>query len=259
MPEGAIKVARMYKSAIILLIIVVGVSSYYLREFPFSVITAALACSVIDLAVARLHAKRKLKIPYTAIITGIIIGAVAPSNAGIILLVLASAIAVLSKHFIKMKSSNIFNPAALGLLISLVVFGVGDQWWIAAPIPIYGVLIAITPILAICAYDARRLYTGVSFSVAMFVASLVLGGFAGLHSLAAFWTAIISVNYFLAFIMVSEPKTSPTKRHIQIIYGVALAVMVSLMSFYKVPYALLLPLIIGNIAYLLYRMKTGSR
>jgi Na+-translocating ferredoxin:NAD+ oxidoreductase RnfD subunit len=248
MPEG-IKVARMYKSAIILLIIVVGVSSYYLHEFPFSVIIAALACSVIDLAVSRIHAKRKLKIPYTAIITGIIIGSVAPSNAGIILLVLASAIAVLSKHFIKMKSSNIFNPAALGLLISLVVFGVGDQWWIAAPIPI----------LAICAYDARRLYTGVSFSVAMFAAALILNHFAGLHSLAALWTAVISVNYFLAFIMVSEPKTSPNKRHVQIIYGVGIAVMVSLMSFYKVPYALLLPLIMGNIAYLLYRMKTGSR
>jgi enediyne biosynthesis protein E5 len=252
-------IAQMYKSTILLLILVIAVSSYYVHQFPYSVVIAAVACTIIELAIKKLHHKRKFAIPYTAIITGMIIGSVAPSNASILLLVLASAIAILSKFYIKLKHSNIFNPAALGLLISLVIFGVGDAWWGSTPIPVYGVLIAITPLLAICAYDAKRLYLGLSFAITTLILPLALNRFIGIHSIAAIWTAIISVNYFLAFVMASEPKTTPHKKHAQIVYGVGIGVLVSLLSFYRVPYALLIPLIIGNIIYTVYRIKSGSR
>ncbi len=252
-------VARMYKSTIILLIFIVATASYYVHQFPYSVIIAAVACTSIELLIKKLHQKRKLDIPYTAIITGIIIGSVTYSNAPIILLVLASAIAILSKHFIKLKGSNIFNPAALGLLLSLALFGIGDAWWVAAPIAVYGVLIALTPLLVICAYDARRLYVGVSFALTAFVLPLVMKGLMSIQSIAAIWTALISVNYFLAFVMASEPKTSPNKISAQIIYGVGIGTMASLMALYRIQYALLIPLIIGNIAYAIYRIKSGSR
>jgi enediyne biosynthesis protein E5 len=257
MPER--KVAWMYKSTIILLILVVAVTSYYLHQIPFAVVTAAIACSVIEISIKKIYQKKKLEIPYTAIITGIIIGSVAPNNVTWIILVLVSAVAILSKFFIKLKSSNIFNPAALGLLVVLPLFAIGDAWWVAAPIEVYGVLIALTPLLVICAYDARRLFVGLSFAATVLIVPLIIHGFVGIQSPAAAWTAIISVNYFLAFIMVSEPKTSPNKRHVQIFYGIGVGILVSIMSFYKVPYSLLIPLIIGNVVYAIYRTKSGSR
>jgi Na+-translocating ferredoxin:NAD+ oxidoreductase RnfD subunit len=249
----------MYKTIIILLILVAGSVSYFLHQFPYSILIAVIACSIFELAIQKVHHKRKLEIPYTAIISGIIIGSVAPVNTSLLILVLVSAVAILSKNFIKLKGSNIFNPSAFGLLIVLTIFGIGESWWIASPVPVYGVLIAFTPILAICAYDARRLLVGLSFAITVFVIPLLGHGLVQLQSLSALWTAVISVNYFLAFIMVSEPKTSPNKKHVQVIYGVGLGIIVSLMILYKVPYSLLLPLIIGNIAYAIYRIKSGSR
>ena len=59
--------------------------------------------------------------------------------------------------------------------------------------------------------------------------------------------------------LVSEPKTTPNKRNVQVVYGIFVGVLVSLLSFYKVPYPLLLPIVIGNMAYAIYRIKTGSR
>lgn len=251
--------ARMYKTTILLLILIVASASYYLNQFPFSVVIAVAACALVDALVNALHHKRRFAVPYTAIITGMIIGAVAPSNAPIAVLAAASAIAVLSKHFIKARNGNIFNPAALGLLIALLVFGVGDAWWVASPMPVYGVLLSLTPILVICAYESRRLAAGLSFALTSLLVPLALHGFSGTASASGLWTAVISVNYFLAFVMIAEPKTSPHKRDAQIVYGVGIAAMVSLLGFYRVPYSLLLPLLIGNIAYAAYRLRSGSR
>lgn len=252
-------VARMYKTTIILLFFIIGTTSYYLHVFPFSVIVAIIACTAIEITATKLYLKKRYEIPYTAIITGMIIGCVAPSNASVLILVLASAIAVLSKIFIRLKSTNIFNPAALGLLVALALFGIGDNWWVASPIPVYGMLVTITPLLVICAYEARRLILGISFAVTSFAASLLTNGFIATHSFGTFVTAVISVNFFLAFIMVSEPKTSPNKNYVQMFYGISIAAVVSIMGFYKVPYAMLIPIIIGNMAYAIYRLKSGSR
>ena len=62
----------MYKSTIILLIFVVAVSSYYLHQFPYSVIIAVLACCIIEIVLRKFYAKKSFEFPYTAIITGII-------------------------------------------------------------------------------------------------------------------------------------------------------------------------------------------
>lgn len=256
---GQGKLARMYKTTLILLTFMVIAASYFQREFPFSVIIAVIACFIFEIAADKFLSKREeFRIPYTALISGIIIGCVAPSNASVVLLVTASAIAIASKFMVRYKGNNIFNPAVVGLLVALVAFGVGDNWWVTGPYPAFGVLLTFTPLLAICAYDARRLIVGVSFSVTMFVASLYMVGIGNL-SASALWTAFISVNYLLAFIMLSEPKTSPNKRHVQAIYGVSIAIILSIMIFYRIPYALLIALVIGNIAYSVYRIKFNSR
>ncbi len=248
----------MYKTTILLLILVIAVSSYFLNQFPYSVILAVITCLIIEAAIKKVHHKRQLEISYTAIITGLIIGSVAPSNAPAVAIVLASIIAVMSKLFIKVKGSNIFNPASFGLVIALALFGIGDSWWVAAPFAVYGVLITITPLLIICSWEARRLYVGASFAIASFAAQLLLGGTAAL-SVAALWTTAVSVNYFLAFIMACEPKTSPVKKQMQVIYGVGLALLVTVLSLSRLPYPLQLAILAANLAYAFYRTRTGSR
>lgn len=253
-------IARMYVTTLIVLILVVALAGYFLHEFPYSVIEAVIACSAIELFLYKFIIKRQQKFPFSAIITGFVIGGVAPSNAPVLALVVASAIAIASRSFIRFKGSNIFNPAALGLLISLFAFGIGTDWWVASAYPVYGVLLSFSPLLVIAAYEARRLYAGISFVAVSLVAALLAShSLVGLTSLSAFVTIIASLNYFLAFIMVAEPKTSPIRLPAQLIYGGAIAALVTIFVLLKVPYGTLFALLVGNAAYLAYRVRSGSR
>ncbi len=252
-------IARMYVLMILLLSIFATASSYALREVPLALIAAVISTSVAEAAITRFYLKRSPKIPYSAIITGLIIGSVAPINAPILLAVLASAIAMLSKFFIKAKSTNILNPGAIGLLIGLAAFGAGDQWWAAGNFNVFGVLIALTPIFIISAYEARRAVSGLSFVAVTIIISLIISRSAGLASISGLLAVLTSVNYLFAFVMVTDPKTSPHNKGLQALFGGGVASAAAALVIYGIPYALLIALLAGNMLYATYRIRTGGR
>ncbi len=167
-------VARMYVLTIILFTILVAISSFGFGQIPYALIAAVIFTSIAEAAIVKFYMKQGAKIPFSAMITGFIIGAVAPINAPIILVFVASMIAVASKYFVKIKNTNIFNPAALGLLISLAIFGLGDQWWAATSYNIYGILVSFSLVFIISAYEAKRLVSGFSFVLVTFLVGILL-------------------------------------------------------------------------------------
>lgn len=245
-------IGRMYITTIILLSAIAAVSAYTLRVVPYPLLLAVLVSAVIELLVSRLYLKRALRIPYSAIVTGLIIGSIAPPTGSIAIVSLASAIAVLSKFFIRVRKSNVFNPAALGLLIALPIFGIGDQWWAASNYNVFGIAISITLLLVIAAYEARRLTAAASFILVALASILALAGISQLSPIMVL-TAFLGINFYFAFVMLCEPKTSPSKRYQQIIFGASVAVLFTVVSFLRINYPLLIALVIGNVAYAIYR------
>ncbi len=250
-------VARMYVTAIILLVLLAGISAYLLREFPYALVFAVLACAIIEVLIRKYHQRQKFKIPFSGIITGLIIGCVAPINVPLLPIFVACAIAVISKFFIKMKSSNIFNPAALGLL-GLGLLSIGGSWWATSSINIYGVAVSFSIVLVIAAYESRRLALAFSFIIASILLSIAASLPITLGSLAI---AFISVNYFFAFLMVTEPKTSPPKKRAQVFYGVYIAVIYFVLviiaprSQYVGALVILMALLLANLTYAIYRLR----
>ncbi len=245
-------VGRMYVVTIILLILLAAASSYSLGIFPYSLILAVAVAASAELLASRFYLKHRLRIPFSAIITGLIIGSIAPPNAYLVVIT-ASMAAILSKLFIKVKSVNIFNPATVGLLAALAVFSVGDQWWAASNYNIFGMALTLAPILIISAYEARRLTASLAFIAATFVMAALLNG-TGLAA-AAILAYALGINYYFAFIMLSDPKTSPSKKSVQLAYGVSMALLVLGLSIFRVSYAFLVALLIGNLFYALYRVR----
>jgi Na+-translocating ferredoxin:NAD+ oxidoreductase RnfD subunit len=250
-------VSAMYIWAIALLSVLAAISSYALHALPLPLILAVAIAGIIEILIRKLYLKHAFKIPYSGLITGLIIGSVAPINAPLPLILIASVIAVVSKFFIQFKNSNIFNPATLGLVIALPIFGLGDEWWVASNYNIYGIAITLTPILIILAYEARRLPTALSFIGASVMLALVMGMGSQL-SLTAIAALLFGINYFFAFVMLVEPKTSPHNNYAQVAYGLSLAVLYIAFALLRMPYPLLVVLLIGNLFYLLYR-KYGKR
>jgi Na+-translocating ferredoxin:NAD+ oxidoreductase RnfD subunit len=232
-----------------IIVVLVLVSAYMLGQIPLALLVSIITAVVVDLLLDK-YFKKTCKIPISAVITGLIIGSIAPINASFVLVILAVLLAELSKFFIRFKGSNIFNPAAFGLLVSLAVFSVGDSWWAAPSFNFYSLAIPLSFILVIAAYKAKRIVESLSFIAMVLILSFVSNSF----QLSAIASALIGLNYYFAFAMVSDPKTSPHKFNQQIAFGAFIALVFFALSVYSVPYALLASLLVGNLSYVAYRV-----
>ncbi|MDE1762440.1 MAG: RnfABCDGE type electron transport complex subunit D [Candidatus Micrarchaeota archaeon] len=244
-------IGAMYLWSIVILLALAAFSSYTLGVFPVPLVLAVVACSVVEVLVYKVHKNHVIRIPYSGIITGLIIGSVAPYNAPLMAILVASVVAILTKAFVKTKHGNIFNPAVIGLLVGLAVFSLGDAWWTASSYGTLGVAIPLSLLFVIAAYLAKRLLSAAAFVAAVVAISLATSN--STMSLPLVESAILNVNYFFALLMLADPKTSPHKNSAQIAYGLGVALISSILIILGVQYGLLLALLAGNLGYLLYR------
>lgn len=244
----------MYYVTIALLLLLAAVASIG-RGFPVNLVIAAATVAVLDVAIKKVMLKRKPVMPLSAIISGLIIGSIAPFSASPLVVIVASAVAMLSKFFIRLKGTHIFNPATLGLLVSLALFAKGDEWWAAiASVNVLGYSLLLMPILVIASYKALKLSTAVPFLAAIAIL-FHLTGIAPLNSLSGLLPFLESLPYYFAFIMVSEPRTSPYARNEQIAFGTGVAVLSAILFLYTSFYPVFVALLLGNLAYALYRRR----
>lgn len=249
------EVPSMYAWTMLLLSALATLESYLYHQIPFNLLVSVTVAAVFDILIKKFYLKKSTNFPYSAIISGLIIGSIAPIDSPIVLGAAAAAVAVLSKFFIRIKNMNLFNPAALGLLISLFLFSQGDQWWAANGYNIAGYIIPFSIVLLISNYKARKLAVSASFLVPSFIIGLVLTAVSNVQITPfIILSSLLQLNFFYAFIMVSEPKTSPFRRTEQIIFGVAVAILAYLFSLYGVMFSLLLSLLLANMGFALWKL-----
>ncbi len=245
-------VALMHVLAVLLLSMLAAFSAYTLRAVPVALLSAVAASAIVEMLIRKYYLRHRFRIPFSGIITGLIIGSVAPVNAPVTLAIVASAAAIASKFLIRYKGTNIFNPASLGLLMALPLFGMGSEWWAAGGYNLHGIAISLAPILIMLAYEARRMPAALSFVAASL---LLAAAAAGLQALSLYGVSALafSVNYYFAFVMLIEPKTSPHGTYAQLAYGSALAMLYTALAYSRFTYPFLAALLLGNIAYAIYR------
>ena len=247
------KFSSMYAVTIILLTFLAALASYTRQSFPIDLIIAVLTTSLLDLALQKFFLKKQISFPRSAIISGLIIGSVAPFSAPYFTIILAGILAMLSKFFIRMKNAHIFNPATFGLLISLAAFSVGDEWWGGENFLFAGYMIPVALILIISNYKAMKLKISLPFLAMFMILNIVAFGVSNYTSSPAILNYFSLFPFFFAFIMVSEPKTSPYGTRPQIVFGILVAILSFLLGFFGVNYTFLIALLIGNLSYFVYR------
>ncbi|MBS3055062.1 MAG: RnfABCDGE type electron transport complex subunit D [Candidatus Aenigmarchaeota archaeon] len=244
----------MYTWAIIFLSLLVVVASYIYRTFPLNIFIAVITTSVLDVLLKKFFLKRAISFPSSAIITGLIIGSIAPINSSFLVVLLASFVAILSKYLIRIKGSHIFNPATLGLLVSLFAFSLGDEWWAAIGFNYLGYTLTLTPLLILPNFKARKLAVSIPFLVIVGLLYYFTGFITiSSNSVQGIVSFLVAMPYYFGFIMVSEPKTSPFKTKQQVAFGLFVGILTFVLSFYSIKFALFIALLIGNLIYFLYR------
>ena len=252
-------VAGMYVWAIALLSAMAFISSYLMHMVPFDLLVSVTICFIADMLITKFYFRRKLRIPFSGIITGIILGSVAATTTPIIAIILACVVAIGSKAFIRIKSVNVFNPAALGLLVAILLFSTSDEWWASSAYNLSGIFISITPVLLVLAYLSKRLTSSFSFVIASILLSVALSPSSLSLSVASIDALIFSTNFYLAFVMMADPKTSPAGRLKQVAFGVFIAILLVAFGVLRLPSPTLTALLIGNIGFALSKGYLRTR
>lgn len=255
----------MYYVAIFVLSVVLVVESIG-RGFPINAVVAVLTTSLFDIAIKKFWLKRAFTMPLSAIITGLIIGTVSV-NASLIGTFIAAVLAIPSKFIIRWKGSHIFNPAVFGVvtvqLLNPAAHGGGSMaHGVSQMVQGFGpggfmVNMWLVPLLLFANWRANKLWVAIPF----LIASALLYFFTGLANLTSLspqgiFKFLEILPWYFAFIIVSEPKTSPWAKNEQTIFGIGVAILsvlpLILFGFYSHAVSLV-TLLIGNLMYAAYR------
>lgn len=211
-------------------------------------LTACLFFTVgSDLLFAFIRRKTIFKEPYAAIVTGLILTLIIDTSTVWYQMLLICLSAMVIKNFLRIGGRHVLNPAASGLLVGYILFGLNPSWW--GPTFYLGGLtnplnIAIfVVVLAFGLVSVRRMKrVGV---VASFMFSSLV--FAFLNSFKFSISLLTSVFlspgvWFYSLVMLPEPMTSPVNMGRQVMYGV----FVALVTFLLVQFVLPLEFLAGN-------------
>jgi ferredoxin-NADP reductase len=181
-------------------------------------------------------------------ITALILAAIiTPINSSHDLLFLgwATILAMASKYILAIKKKHIFNPAALSVVFTALVIKQSASWWVGTvlmlPFVFIGGLLIVRKI--------RRTTLVVSFLITTVLLFLTFSVINGTDLLSVIQQVLTdSPLFFFAFIMLTEPSTTPPITSLQILYGILVgflfAPQIHFGSFYTTPE---IALVIGNI------------
>lgn len=180
----------------------------------------------------------------TALILALIITPVMPSNLmDVSFLVWVAAWSMATKYIFAISKKHIFNPVALAVALTAFTIGQSATWWIGGSIPMLAFVVLGGLLIT------RKIHR-FDLVLSFFIAALVtITAFSIQNPISAITKTILHTPiFFLAFVMLTEPLTTPPAKSLRIIYGALVGFLfapaVHLGSIYSTPE---LALLVGNI------------
>jgi Na+-translocating ferredoxin:NAD+ oxidoreductase RnfD subunit len=217
------------------------------------------ACLIIDIVCA-LIAKKKRIMPDGAVITGLIIALILSATTHWSIVVITAVISILSKYLLVHKKKPIFNPAVFGLLLSILIFGVGQSWWGSfGDLPAWMIIFLV--IGGYKVMDRVNKYAQVfSFLGASFILLFLMGHFNIGDASDALRPPFINATLFFGFFMLTDPPTSPAKAKDQVVFGMLTALVGTVIyGFFGGLTYLFIGLLMGNLYHLLRQAHLNKK
>jgi ferredoxin-NADP reductase/Na+-translocating ferredoxin:NAD+ oxidoreductase RnfD subunit len=196
----------------------IGVMRYDVIDLLFSAAFLVAVAWLVNLVLARVW-----RVPFnieSSIITGLILSLIiTPDKPGaqFFFLLWAASLAVASKYLLAIRGKHIFNPAAFGVALTAMVLGKSATWWVAGNLALLPVVLVGGILVArkIHRWDLVLTYIGTTILAS---AAFKLG------DPSAVWnttqaTVLHTTLLFFAFVMITEPLTTPPRRWQRVIYG----------------------------------------
>lgn len=247
-------VVRFFRTpkGLLLIILVIFISiaqpAARLRFVLPGVFVAVIAAGLLDAVILRLI-RDEWEFPSGAVLSGLIIAMVLSPHEPWYVYVWTSVIAIASKYMFRTRSANVFNPAALALVVTFYMFNTGQSWWGALPeaspyamIVLFAAGIFITD--RVKKIPQALIFLGVYFL--LFTVTAYLGDPA--NAAEIFRAPDFQSVMFFAFIILTDPPTSPITYRDQLICGAMVAVAsYAVFELVGAAYYLLAGVLVGNL------------
>jgi Na+-translocating ferredoxin:NAD+ oxidoreductase RnfD subunit len=219
-----------------------------MRTVMPGLLSAIVGAGLVDAFILTVR-KNIWEFPSGAVLTAMIVAMVLRGQEPWYVTTITAIIAVISKYLLRSRSANVFNPAALAIVITFYLFHTGQSWW--------GALTEVNVWTQIVLVMAGVFITDRVNKMPLVLA--FLGTYFLLFTITAFvsdprWVSEIfrppdlEAALFFAFIILTDPPTSPAKYPDQIVCGVLVAaVSYAFFEWAGVVYYLLAGVLAGNI------------
>jgi len=263
-PEASKVTSRFFKTPkglltlILFALLVIAAPIEGLGQTSRVLASAVGVAALLDVVILRLP-KGAWEYPSGAVLTGMIIAMVLSPHEPLYVAAVASAIGVLSKYLVRLRTANVFNPAALALVVVAHWFGAGESWWGALPDApaVTWIVLAATGIFI--ADRVNKMPFVLAF-VGVYYAAFTLTAFVGdpRHVAEVYRTPDTQALMYFSFFILTDPPTSPVKYLHQIACGAVVA-LVSYGFFEGVGGAdyLLVGVLAGNIIWPCFLLRSG--
>lgn len=261
---------RIPKVQLILTLVIIFLSTL-LEQLFFAnfvlVLTALFFTVCFDLLFTYIR-RKKLFVPFAAIVSGLIIGMLVDSSASWYELTFIAIFAMGIKNFLRITNRHLVNPAASGLVLGSIFFHQHVAWWAVSFQNItqftlsHGIafLLLLFP-LFVSGYTLHRYVTSLSFLILYALGIPLIAASFSLQSIASM--LVDPTVVFFAIVMLPEPMTSPVNKKRQLLYGLCVAVLTLFFSFPTIsnllqvkgllPDPLLMALLLGNLLFFKFR------
>ncbi len=226
---------------------------------------AVLAAGIVDLVILRLR-NGAWEYPGGAVLTAMIVAMVMRAQEPWMVPVVASVVAVLSKYVIRTRQANVFNPAALALVLMFHLMPHGQSWWGAlpevSPLWLRAVLLAGGLYLTSRVNKLPLVLSFLGAYFCLFTATAFVGD--PRHVAEIFRSPDIDAVLYFALVILTDPPTSPPKYQGQWVFGIITATVgYAVFMIFGVAYFLLAGVLAGNLWEAWQRVhrrrKQGSR
>ena len=218
------------------------------RAVVIGLASSSIAAGLVDLFILRAR-KKVWEFPSGAVLTAIIVTMVLRAQEPWYVPTVTSVFAVLSKYVVRSRSANVFNPAALAMIAAYYVFHASQSWWGALP-EVTAWAQAVLVITGIFITDrVNKMPLVLAFLGAYFLLFTVTAFVGDPHWVSEiFRPPDLEAALFFAFIILTDPPTSPAKYPDQIVCGVIVAVVsYAFFEWGGVVYYLLAGVLAGNV------------
>lgn len=211
------------------------------------ILGATAAAVIVDVGIVWAM-RGRWSFPSGALLTGLIVAMVLSPIEPFYVPIFTSILAIVGKHLFRTRLANVFNPAALGIVVASIIFAGGQSWWGALP---------TLGVVAILVLVAAGLFIGDRINKLPLIL-MFLGCYFGMFTIASlfgdpgrvaeiFRTPDIQAVLFFAFFMVDDPPTCPVKYRDQVMFALIVATACyAVFMFLGVVYYLPAGLLVGN-------------